>query len=114
MDMTCRHKEDIVPRLILLYHGVLQIQGILLRGHYYIAHVCNGADKQVGAQRIVDTVEIRRYPPFQVLGLTYINHRPRGVIVCIDSGVSGRNDIFSLSGRFFVYRQWRTLSIYNQ
>jgi hypothetical protein len=51
-------EEDVVARFILLNHGVFEVEGVLLGWDDDIRHIGDGADEQVGAQRLVGAVEI--------------------------------------------------------
>ena len=91
--------------LILLDHGVFQIQSISLGRYYNILHVRNGADKEIGAERIVSAVEIRRHSPLQILRLSYIDNRTLGIEIHVHSGGGGEdgNLLLQLS-RFSMLR----------
>ena len=87
-------EEHVVAGLVLLYHRVLEVEGVLFGGHDDIAHVGDIAHEQVGAEYVVGAVEIRRHSPFQVLGLADVYDRPGGVIICIDAGGVGKKRYF--------------------
>ena len=58
MGMICRPKEHVVARLVLLDHGVFEIERILFGGHNDVFHIGDSPDEEIGAERIVSAVEI--------------------------------------------------------
>ena len=51
-------EQHVVVRLIMLYHGVLQMESVFLGGHHDETQVDDVAHKQIGARRVMSAVEI--------------------------------------------------------
>ena len=78
-------EEYVVVRLVLFDEIVLQKQGIGFGIHYRKLGVSDLGDKQAGFD--VESLrghEILGHPLMEVLGLTHINHLPRGIVVAIN------------------------------
>ena len=72
-------------RLVLLYEVILKQQGIRLRIDHGKLGICDLADQDPSLD--VESLrwdEVLGHPLVEVLGLTHINHLPRGIVVAIN------------------------------
>ena len=89
-------QQYVVSGLVLLYHGVLQIECVLLGRYDNIFHVGDIAHQNIGAQHVVMLCEIGIDAPLQILGLADVYYSAVGVEVHVYARCFGQN------GKFFL------------
>ena len=79
------------------------MQRILLTAYNNVAQVADILHQHIGLHRIVDTVEIGRYAPFETFRLSDIYHRPVLVVVKIAPRGIGKHADFFFQSIIFAH-----------